>query len=61
MKKGGRSALSDFDGCLLPDELSDISQISMLIERMQQRHFSDALIEKVTSENWFRVLGKIWD
>ena len=51
---------SDFDGCLLPDELSDISQISKLIERMQQRHFSDALIEKITSKNWFRVLGKIW-
>lgn len=51
---------SDFDGCLLPDELSDISQISMLIERMQQRHFSDALIEKITSKNWFAVLDKIW-
>ena len=51
---------SDFDGCLLPDELSDISQISMLIERMQQRHFSDGLIEKITSRNWFSVLGKIW-
>lgn len=51
---------SDFDGCLLPDDLSDISQISMLIERMQQRHFSDALIEKVTSKNWFAVLNKIW-
>ena len=52
---------SDFDGCLLPDELSDISQISMLIERMQQRHLSDALIEKITSKNWFAVLDKIWD
>lgn len=51
---------SDFDGCLLPDELSDISQISKLIERMQQRHFSDTLIEKVTSKNWFSVLGEIW-
>jgi len=51
---------SDFDGCLLPDELSDISQISKLIEQMQQRHFSDALIEKITSKNWFRVLGEIW-
>ena len=51
---------SDFDGCLLPDELSDISQISKLIERMQQRHFSDALIEKNTSKNWFRVLDEIW-
>lgn len=51
---------SDFDGCLLPDELFDISQISMLIERMQQQHFSDELIKKITSENWFRVLDKIW-
>ena len=51
---------SDFDGCLLPDELSDISQISKLIGRMQQRHFSDTLIEKVTSKNWFSVLGEIW-
>ena len=51
---------SDFDGCLLPDELSDISQISKLIQRMQQRHFSDALIEKITSKNWFSVLDKIW-
>lgn len=51
---------SDFDGCLLPDELSDISQIFRLIERMQQRHCSDALIKKVTSENWLRVLGRIW-
>ena len=51
---------SDFDGCLLPDDLSDISQISKLIECMQQRYFSDALIEKVTSENWFSVLNKIW-
>ena len=51
---------SDFDGCLLPDDLSDISQISMLIERMQKRHFSDKLIEKITSKNWFSVLDKIW-
>ena len=51
---------SDFDGCLLPDELSDISQISMLIDRMQQRHFSDLLIEKITSKNWFTVLDRIW-
>ena len=51
---------SDFDGCLLPDALSDVSQIAVLIERMQQRHYSDALIEKITSKNWFTVLDKIW-
>ena len=51
---------SDFDGCLLPDELSDVTQLSMLIERMQQRHFCDQLIEKITSKNWFSVLDRIW-
>lgn len=52
---------SDFDGCLLPDELGDVSKIGRLLERMQQRHFSDTLIEKITAKNWFRVLDKIWE
>ncbi|MEN2752489.1 dipeptidase [Psychrobacter sp. FBL11] len=51
---------SDFDGCLLPDDLAGVSDIDKLIERMQQRHFSDALIEKITAKNWFRVLDTIW-
>lgn len=51
---------SDFDCCLLPNELSDISQISILIERMHQRNLSDELIKRITSKNWFWVLGKIW-
>lgn len=51
---------SDFDGCLLPDDLSDVSQIYRLVERMQQRHFPNELIEKITSKNWFTVLNKIW-
>lgn len=51
---------SDFDGCLLPDDLADVSRIYRLIERMQQRHFSDTLIEKITAKNWFNVLDKIW-
>ncbi|MGM8910702.1 dipeptidase [Psychrobacter sp. 1U1] len=51
---------SDFDGCLLPDDLAGVSDIDKLIERMQQRHFSDTLIEKIMAKNWFRVLDKIW-
>lgn len=51
---------SDFDGCLLPEDLSDVSQIYRLVERMQQRHFPNELIEKITSKNWFTVLNKIW-
>ncbi len=51
---------SDFDGCLLPDELADVSDMDKLLERMQQRHFSNELIEKITAKNWFKVLDKIW-
>ena len=51
---------SDFDGCLLPDALADVSDMDKLIARMQQRHFSDELIEKITAKNWFRVLDEIW-
>ncbi|WP_296244499.1 MULTISPECIES: dipeptidase [unclassified Psychrobacter] len=51
---------SDFDGCLLPDDLSDVSQVYRLVERMQQRNFTDQLIKKITLENWLNVLNKIW-
>ena len=51
---------SDFDGCLLPDDLSDVSRIYRLVERMQQRNFSDQLIKKITLENWLNILDKIW-
>ena len=50
---------SDFDGSLLPEDLSDVSQMPTLIERMQQRHFSDELIEKVKSRNWINLLHRI--
>lgn len=51
---------SDFDGCLLPDGLADVSQLYRLIERMQQRHFSESRIKKITSDNWLNTLDKIW-
>lgn len=51
---------SDFDGCLLPDDLADVSHLYRLVERLQQRHFSDPLIDKIMSKNWFAVLDKIW-
>jgi membrane dipeptidase len=51
---------SDFDGCLLPEGLADVSHLYRLVERLQQRHFSDPLIEKIMAKNWFTVLDKIW-
>ena len=51
---------SDFDGCLLPKALSGVSDMQVLIERMQQRHFSNTLIEKISYQNWFKVINQIW-
>lgn len=50
---------SDFDGCLLPLELGDVTYMPYLLERMQQRGFSEALIEKISSQNWFNFLNQI--
>lgn len=51
---------SDFDGCLLPKAMSGVSDMQVLIERMQQRHFSNTLIEKISYQNWFKVINQIW-
>lgn len=51
---------SDFDGCLLPHDLADVSQMPLLLERMQQRNFSDQLIQKISFQNWFNLLNQIW-
>lgn len=51
---------SDFDGCLLPEDLSDVSYMSVLIERMRQRHYSETLIKKISTKNWFNLLTQVW-
>ncbi|ENW97066.1 dipeptidase [Acinetobacter sp. NIPH 298] len=51
---------SDFDGALISTELEDVTGISKLIERMQQRHYSSELIEKLCWRNWLDVLNRIW-
>ena len=51
---------SDFDGCLLPETLPGVSFMPLLLERMQQRHFSNSVIEKISYRNWFNILNQIW-
>ncbi|ENU31668.1 hypothetical protein F991_00435 [Acinetobacter sp. CIP-A165] len=51
---------SDFDGALISTALEDVTGISKLIERMQQRHYSSELIEKLCWRNWLDVLNRIW-
>ena len=51
---------SDFDGALIPAELSNAARLQNLVQAMRKRGFSEPLIEKVCFRNWLRVLGRTW-
>jgi membrane dipeptidase len=51
---------SDFDGATIPAELGSAAGLQILVEKMRERQFGQALIEKVCFRNWLRVLGKTW-
>ena len=51
---------SDFDGALISNELEDVMGMSKLITAMQQRNYSDQLIEQICFKNWLAVLKRIW-
>ena len=51
---------SDFDGCLLSDEVKDVTGLLKIIEKMQQRNYSTELIEQICHKNWMNTLKRIW-
>jgi membrane dipeptidase len=51
---------SDFDGALMPDDLSDASKLPNLIAVLRERGYDDAALRKVGYENWVRVLATTW-
>ena len=51
---------SDFDGAAMPNDLSSVAALPNLVAAMRARQYGDALIAKICSENWLRVLGKTW-
>ena len=51
---------SDFDGALMPRELSDVAAMPKLLERMAARGWSPEDIEKVAGANWIRALRTAW-
>ncbi len=52
---------SDFDGALISHEIEDVRGLHLLIERMQKRHYSHEIIEKICFSNWLTVLNRILD
>ncbi len=51
---------SDFDGALMPDDLSDASKLPNLMAALRQRGYDDDALCKIGYENWLRVLETTW-
>jgi membrane dipeptidase len=52
---------SDFDGALMPDDLSDASELPNLITLLRKRGYDDASLRKIGYQNWIRVLELTWE
>ena len=51
---------SDFDGAMIPAEISNAAGLQKLVQVMRKRGFGAPLIEKVCFRNWLRVLARTW-
>lgn len=51
---------SDYDGAVVPEDLTDASGLPKLRQAMKAHGYDDALIMKLCHGNWLRVLEKTW-
>ncbi|MFN8610713.1 MAG: dipeptidase [Vulcanimicrobiota bacterium] len=51
---------TDFDGAIVPAELSDVSALGELMEGLQERGMDRNDLEQVGFGNWLRVLADTW-
>jgi membrane dipeptidase len=49
---------SDFDGCVLPDLIGDVTGVPSLFEAMAAHGYDDALIARLARENWLACLER---
>jgi membrane dipeptidase len=47
---------SDFDGCTLPSDLKDCSEVQKIFIELQKRGYKSSDLEKIAFKNWFRVI-----
>lgn len=52
---------SDFDGALIPQELGDAAGLPKLVAALRAHGYDDAALQKITHENWIRVLRRAWN
>ncbi|WP_432612876.1 dipeptidase [Litoreibacter halocynthiae] len=51
---------SDYDGAVVPEELTSCAGLPKLRHAMAKHGYDEALIAKLCHENWLRVLEKTW-
>lgn len=51
---------SDFDGARIPAQIGDAAGLPNLISAMRAHGYGEALISKLASENWLKVLERTW-
>ncbi len=51
---------SDFDGALMPADLSDAGKQQNLIAAMRAHGYDEALIAKIAWQNWVNLLERTW-
>ncbi|MCV0427844.1 MAG: dipeptidase [Roseibium sp.] len=49
---------SDFDGCVVPNDIGDVTGLSRLLEALDARGFNAIAIEKIAHKNWINALEK---
>jgi membrane dipeptidase len=51
---------SDFDGATVPQGIGDVTGLPALQQAMMDYGYGEALMKKLTHENWLRVLDLTW-
>nr|WP_085893940.1 dipeptidase [Roseovarius litorisediminis] len=51
---------SDYDGAVVPQDLTTVADLSNLRQAMTEHGYDNALITKLCHANWLRVLEKTW-
>ena len=49
---------SDFDGCVLPDLIGDVTGVPALLRAMARHGYDNALLHKLARENWLNCLDR---
>ncbi|MBL4787114.1 MAG: dipeptidase [Cohaesibacteraceae bacterium] len=49
---------SDFDGCMVPDAIGDVTGVIPLLEHFKQAGYGDSLIRKIACDNWVNLLER---